>query len=789
MTRKTILSLFICLSIFGIKAQNLVVDGNISSSNANWGGGSSEAPYNTTTYESVYLTGGCSNNYIMEVDNGSQPQQTVNGFVSGAQYVLTFRYAWRNSGCSASVNPTNLVIQFTDALAVLNLTISVPNTLTTLTAYSYTFTNNASTSHILRLTNPGNTNTCGVILDDISIVRVVSPGGVGGANLSAWFRAGTIGGGDGLGVFGWISSGNNSIVLTPPCANPPTYKTGLASAANSLVANFNPYIVFNGTNQYLANTIARYDLMNLSGGGGGSAFAVHQGGSASRTYFGQKASSASWGSVWMNTSEFQMANAGGNGRDATYTTSSRNNIIAFNGNSSTMNLKDKNGAGLTDNNGSLDVDYLTVGARRVAGGSFDQYYNGSLSEIIEFNTTLSNLQMQQVRSYLATKYGVTLADNTATGAIDERTYLASNGTTDYWTYSANSAYHNNVTVIGYDANTSLDQRKSISTDADVNALTAMSSNSMLTIDNGAAFTADMSYLAAGHNGLAVDGNNTVDIPAGIQSRMQRFWKFQKTGSGVANSVTLTFNMTGFTPLTGSDLRLLVSTTNSFGTATTTIISGSYVAPNFTVLLPTTGGVYFTVGSINLAQTPLPIELTDFTASPNGNKVDLTWVTASERNNDYFTIEKTKDGQSFEFVAEVNGAGNSTSMLHYASVDTKPYKGLSYYRLKQTDFNGAYSFSNLVAVEFLGSTAFDFNVYPNPSTGENINIAIQSDSNEEVLVVVRDINGKETYSKILITEQDGETVYAFDIEKKLAAGIYFITATSKNEVLSKKLIVK
>lgn len=109
-----------CMCSIHIHAQNLVVDGFISSSNTNWGGGVSEAPYNNSTFESTYLSTGCNTNYVMEADFESQPVQTVTGFKSGVQYRISFRYGWRNTGCNSSVNPTTLKVEFTDATSVLS---------------------------------------------------------------------------------------------------------------------------------------------------------------------------------------------------------------------------------------------------------------------------------------------------------------------------------------------------------------------------------------------------------------------------------------------------------------------------------------------------------------------------------------------------------------------------------------------------------------------------------------------------------------------------------------------
>ncbi|MGQ0827454.1 MAG: T9SS type A sorting domain-containing protein [Bacteroidota bacterium] len=217
-----------------------------------------------------------------------------------------------------------------------------------------------------------------------------------------------------------------------------------------------------------------------------------------------------------------------------------------------------------------------------------------------------------------------------------------------------------------------------------------------------------------------------------------------------------------------------------GTANTTgnITSGSFTSFSRFTLANNTGGT-----------NPLPIELIYFDAITNGNNVDVSWKTASEINNDYFTVERSADGANFENIGIVDGAGNSTSILNYSLSDYRPYNGKSYYRLKQTDFNGMYTYSKVIAVEFNTANEFNFNVYPNPGASENLNLSITGNKSEEVLVVVYDISGKESYSKVIIVETDGENIYALDPSKKLSAGVYLITATSNQIICSKKLIVR
>ncbi len=105
---------------------------------------------------------------------------------------------------------------------------------------------------------------------------------------------------------------------------------------------------------------------------------------------------------------------------------------------------------------------------------------------------------------------------------------------------------------------------------------------------------------------------------------------------------------------------------------------------------------WTLASIT-ANNPLPITLVRFTAEPEGAVVKLRWTTASEYENELFTVERSRDGLHFEPVMDVPGARYSNVPLDYAELDRSPYPGLSYYRLRQTDFNGESTLSQVVAV--------------------------------------------------------------------------------------------
>jgi len=186
---------------------------------------------------------------------------------------------------------------------------------------------------------------------------------------------------------------------------------------------------------------------------------------------------------------------------------------------------------------------------------------------------------------------------------------------------------------------------------------------------------------------------------------------------------------------------------------------------------------------------LPIELISFEAHANDGKVDLKWVTATEINNDFFTIEKTKNGSDFVEVAVVQGAGNSNGILEYLEVDWEPWEGVSYYRLKQTDFNGKYTYSGLVPVEYSPNGQPGMTIFPNPaSSGQDVFMLLEGLKNKEILVVLRDIRGAEVYSKVMITETNNELT-GLDPTGQLAPGTYLVTASSENVLYSRKLVVK
>ena len=183
-------------------------------------------------------------------------------------------------------------------------------------------------------------------------------------------------------------------------------------------------------------------------------------------------------------------------------------------------------------------------------------------------------------------------------------------------------------------------------------------------------------------------------------------------------------------------------------------------------------------------TVLPIALTSFEAKVVDNAfISLDWITSSEINNDFFTIEKSKDGQLFEVVGIVDGAGNSNTIKNYNSLDESPYQGTSYYRLKQTDFDGQNNYSKIVAVNI--ARAFeDISIFPNPILGTG-HLSFTGAANSTTTVLVYDISGRKVWSKDYATNK-GANQFTLETEQ-LTQGMYFLTLSNGEENTTIKFI--
>lgn len=256
--------------------------------------------------------------------------------------------------------------------------------------------------------------------------------------------------------------------------------------------------------------------------------------------------------------------------------------------------------------------------------------------------------------------------------------------------------------------------------------------------------------------------------------VNRFWQIDKTGpSGTAN-LTFTYGDNEWDSAEPSDYEAQRwdSPTSLWQAATAgqtqNVVANSVTVPGVTVFSP------WTLAS---KLSPLPIELLSFSAWYNDQKhVDLKWATATEKNNDLFIVERSTDAINFEEICWVKGAGTSLQKKSYGCVDTDPKNGISYYRLKQIDFDRTFSYSQIEAVSV--SFAKEIKVYPNPNETGKLKI-VTGDSPASIKVL--DAIGKMIFqleSTELLTELD-LTVFG--------KGVYMVSVITNDKTFTTKVI--
>jgi hypothetical protein len=181
---------------------------------------------------------------------------------------------------------------------------------------------------------------------------------------------------------------------------------------------------------------------------------------------------------------------------------------------------------------------------------------------------------------------------------------------------------------------------------------------------------------------------------------------------------------------------------------------------------------------------LPVELEDFYGTQNGSSIELSWVTATETNNDFFTIEKLRPSDTFEEVARVPGAGTTLHRQEYSAIDPNPTIGKNYYRLKQTDNDLKTSHSELIKVVFESNT-FIVQVYPNPVVEKNVTIFVQGmQANEAITFELKSMVGQTTLSGIAQANATGSAALTLPLPT-VPVGVYIINVNGK----SQKIFIK
>ncbi len=208
-------------------------------------------------------------------------------------------------------------------------------------------------------------------------------------------------------------------------------------------------------------------------------------------------------------------------------------------------------------------------------------------------------------------------------------------------------------------------------------------------------------------------------------------------------------------------------------------TGNITSGSFTVF-----NNYFALGNPPGGTNALPVTMTNFRASLSNQKVYVSWLTQAELNCASFTVERSADNLNYSPVCSIDGAGNSTTVKHYSVIDEYPAPSVSYYRLKQMDFDGTTTIFPPVSVNNYAHGVFD--VYPTVSQGSDIHIRYSDNDLTGYSITVTDAHGK--IIPVNMVAAEGGYDISVNESYRRNGSIYFISAVNGDEVLRNKFII-
>jgi hypothetical protein len=660
---------------------------------------------------------------------------------------------------TTSISNDDLIISFTNA----TLCGTGSTTLVNGGGSVLTYANGATVAQIcstFTVVCPGGGVTCfpAVVGTGPSSIGNSGPGGVGGTNgttsLVLWLDANRVTGTNLATITTWndLSGRGNNFTA----GNGAIFNTNVV---NSIYPAFN----FNGTSHYFETsafnaslTPANFTIFStnrVTGSGAVKAVISNRdivGGNTRGFILNAIATSNNW-EFWTGngTASFDITTNNTN-TTAAWATQSMEYQVAANGKKLYINnsLASQNTHTMTSN---------AARPVRVGAGQNETtpafFFNGLIGEIIMFNSVLNTAQQIIVNNYLSAKYNYTLAANNV-----------------YTFDDAALTFDHEAAGIGQAS----DGSRHI--DAKGTGIVRMWNPNGL---------ANSEFLMWAHDNGALTGTSSGVDGAVIQERLVRIWRVGESAD--VGTISISFDLSSLASPLGSNLRLLIDRdADGFADNDVTPIVGSFIS-NTVVFsgIDFVSGDRFTLGNTN-ASIPLPIELIYFNATVQQAGVKLQWATASELNNDFFTIQRSQDAEDWEDVVEIKGAGNSHERIDYKTTDGLPYTGISYYRLKQTDFDGRFSYSDVRVIEN-DSPIFTFKVYPNPITDNKFTLEMSRlSSNAEVPVSIVNMQGAIVHQATYRSDTGGNLKTTVEINA-VPSGIYIVVINAATG-LRKKIVI-
>lgn len=583
------------------------------------------------------------------------------------------------------------------------------------------------------------------------------PGGVGSATSNIlWFDA------------------NQGITITSGAISAWGDRSGNGNHASQVVAAQRPVLASNTLNGYPAvqfdNDQTNYDFLRvpdnstLEGMNGLTGFVVYHlltgtAATAPRCFFSKRdgvdtQEAYDW-FLWnsggnvvqhldIDNTSHRASSSGNYANGTTYvnsftyhgqTPSDVNDQTLYNGNTAVGNRSE----GATSiPNYSSDL-YLGILRGHTGTGANVSRFNGYIGEIILYNTVLNEAQRVVVNNYLAARYGIALTSSDVYRQDEP----------------AQGNYDHDVAGIGRTtaAHVQNDSRAGV---------VQMSNPSGL---------GDDEFLMWGHDNGTLGTSGVSDVPTGLEGRWQRTWRVSeadRSNNAVdVGSVDIAFDLSSFSGVNATHLRLLVDTDNDgvFNDETgvggaESIGSGRY---RFSGVNALANNLRFTLGTTNIAETPLPVRLLSFSGELANEQASLSWATATERNSDHFRVERSEDMHSWTAVGELPAAGHSEAVLHYTLLDPRSLTSLTYYRLAQVDVDGTTEFSNTIGLRPAPFT--EPVLWPNPAREV---LHIQLTDGDLRGITVFDLQGR----SVLVQSTTSSSTASVDL-RSLSEGPYVV----------------
>lgn len=409
----------------------------------------------------------------------------------------------------------------------------------------------------------------------------------------------------------------------------------------------------------------------------------------------------------------------------------------------------------------------TLGALDNTGNSG---FAGELAEVIVYGDNHNAITAEAVESYLALKYGITLNGGDYDYTSPEGSiFYPGNSDTNF------AGYRSDVAGICRDDKSNWKQ------------LTAASSNTTasLRITKDDQFTGNDQYITWAHNGNAIASVGS-DFPSGIESRLGRVWKLKKTNAPTG-TVTMTFDLVS--NYQGADLRILVDNDGDFSDATVLNTGASTNGDEFTFssidLSSFNDGDLFSIGTVDRTSSPLPLTWLAFSVRLSEGKVMLEWKTTNEVNVKNFEIERSTNGVDFSSIGKTNAFNLSSQINSYRYVDPQPLFNVGFYRIKQVDYDGEFTYSAIKTVNF-DLPSLSVSIYPIP-VSEVLQIKLSKNVNFGRFSLF-DLGGKDR-SLIVDGTADNTDVISLRNLNALKDGIYLLVLFLDGELIQRKVVIQ